>query len=191
MTQTSSLNLLPAETKAKLAQKHIQALIMKAGFLLLVLQLTAVGILMVWRDTANEARDLMDTRVATLRLNLKSFNELRDQAILITDRAGDYTTIEESILSWPAVLSDLSTATPTDLTLSSLQVSRDGAKLKASLSGDASSRGSIILFREQLEQTPNFDHVDFQSSQLTNSDTQTVTFTMAAEIVNEQKGTAQ
>lgn len=176
------INLLPPEAKARLARRRFNSRLIKIVIVLLALEIAGVGILWSWQQTAQETRDLIEERVASLRLNLKSFDNIREQAALIADRAADYQALQKNLIDWPAVLSDLAAATPADMTLSSFKTTPVGNTLTVTISGEAGSRASVIAFRQSLENSPTFAAMVFDSSTLIDSQSGRVSFNLTGKL---------
>lgn len=189
MTHSTGINLLPPEAKVRIKRRHFNLSLIKIGILMLAIQGAGLLVLLAWRATAVEAETLLQNQVTTLRINLKSFDDLRQQASLITDRSTAYQTIKPTIIDWGTVIDQLGASTPSDTKLRSFSVSRATEGIKVTLSGDAASRASVIAFRQTLEATPSFTKVEFETSQLTDPETNRVNFTLTAEL--EKPGVTQ
>lgn len=185
----TSINLLPPDKKQLLARAHLNDRLAKLGVLTIAVVGASILVLTAYVQTLNEQRRLTQSQIVNLENNLKPFDALMQEALFVHDR-GTTTDILLSLRrSWTKVLDDIAQTTPGDVQVTNFTPALKSTAWTFNLSANASSRASMLNFKNALEAATSFENLTVERSDLVGSDTDSrVTFTVTGTITKDTGG---
>lgn len=179
------LNLLPPEVKQRQkARSHLYIftvtyLVVVAGLILGSLGLATLNL------TRKSAISELKTRIESYASQRQRNEDLVLKAAFLEDRLRSSSTYQEK-KSWDAVLDEVASSTPTNVTLSSLRVDTNGVTPKISVNGETNDRRAIILFRDKLADSTLFGVSSIQAMADVVSAGGVKTFTFSIDVLLEK-----
>lgn len=146
------LNLLPPELKQNRRAKTF----LFSTTLIYTLIVSAVGLSLLGIATWNflQQAQISDktARVDQLTSQKRAKGEIVSQASFIEDRLNSATQYQDS-RQWDEVLTEVASATPTNVTLQDVGLTSPKYKpsIELSITGSTNDRRSIVLFRDKLD----------------------------------------
>lgn len=151
-----TLNLLSDGLKKKIKIRRIYIILKKIDYVL-ILALLVISISLL-----------------TAKIILKNyFNKVVEQTTLVTKNSQGYndkvreinsninylSQIQNDFTTWSEILKDIAERTPSNITLSSLKLSKDSKLIK--IRGRAATREVLLSLKDNLENSPYIENVEF------------------------------
>lgn len=148
-----SLNLLPKSKKIELGLAQLYVTIKNVIILILIITITvAISLLITKAALQNYFTKVVDQSTLTTQYassfsqGVKKFN----QKLLTVEK------IQNDYIAWTKFLIKFAVLVPDDITVQSVEISA----LKISISGTAKTRASLLLLKENFEQSELFTKVE-------------------------------
>lgn len=185
------INLLPPEIKdsRKLSSKV-------SGVIAAYVVIGAIIALLI--AVATTYKFILDSQVmdrqsqlSSLETSAKAGNQLMSKAALVNDRLSSVAKYRDDII-WSDKLREIANSTPSDISLTEVKLDRASASsgIKIGVSGLATDRRSIVLFKDKLSANKAFSGVELTSVGEKSSDASSYTFTVTFAL-SQQTGSSK
>lgn len=182
------LNLLPPEIKTRRRVKSLMyGTVVTCVLVITLLGLTLAG-LWTWNYIQQVKVSENQNKLDQLAGERKTKEAIIAQAALVEDRLKSGGTYQEK-RQWERIFNDIASATPTDTTLTQIDVtsSTETGKTSLAIAGSSTDRRSIVLFRDKLDSNDKIVGVAIQSlAEGTDGGAKTFTFTLNAEYQDKE-----
>jgi len=159
-----SINLLPAELKAKNKRNRINALVLSICLTILAIVLAGSFALEIINQILNLELKTNRTQIEQEKETISSYQKVEKKAQELNQTLKLLEDLSKKYPRWSKALKEIADSTPSNLQITNLTLNT--AKPPAiAISGIAASRREIAKFQEKLETSPYFQEVKFISSQ--------------------------
>ncbi len=160
------VNLLPPrfQEKGKKAKKSALVLVM-AIIIILVISFGIVFLFSLQHTFQGEVNKVKK-ELKTQEEKNASYSEIEQKVSSLNNKLKDIKTLQQNRIYWSSLLKELALSTPTDIYIGQLSVCEKEEEKKINIKGEASSRRSVMKFKEKLSASDYFKAVDFNSSNL-------------------------
>lgn len=158
-----NVNLLPPEIKQDIAQSkknHSAVGYLKKSILLV---LVLLGVLTADYFYLNSRLSAASSNLTQKEESLKKYGELENKAKKLSDRITDIKEIIKNTNVWSGTINEITKIMPDGVFLTSVKMDSN-AKVRASVSGKATSKKEVAALRDAMEQSGKFEYVDIETS---------------------------
>lgn len=181
-----NINLLPAEKKerTKVVKQNLGFLIFCLSVLIVLAIL--VMVLLAVRYTLRSNLEGIQNNIESSESALGAYQETKEKILFTKDRLQDLDHLESKKTTWSQNLQSLAQVIPESIELTDFSINTKeikDEKLPIIISGRTPSRQEAIRFKEQLEVSPFFKDVVFESSKkIIEEGKEYITFTLKASL---------
>ena len=161
---TSKVNLLPEKLKKRFFNEKMDMIIASSSILISVLCLMISGfILFKYQDLSFERRNL-ETKKGGIENTLYGtrYQDVQKALTALNDEVAMLSSIDNSLISVPAVLEDIYQYIPSSIIINAIQF--DDADLVVEIEGIAETREQLVAIQEDLDAVKFISDVDIPLS---------------------------
>lgn len=160
------INLLPPEQQQSLRLARISGQIRHFGLWLVMSLVLLTGFLFAGKYFLAREQNSTLLEIAQEKQNLESFQELKvkQEVEAFNKDLANFQVLANQAPKHSAILQEFAKLLPSDVTVDSFEIKRDGRKVEAS--GRAGSRASVLRLRGNLLASENFVNVNFPLTNL-------------------------
>ncbi len=163
------VNLLPPRFQGKGKKTKKNVLVLLLAIIIILAFSGGIIFLFNYKNTFNSEVNKVKKELQTQKEKNISYSEIEKKVTDLNIKLNSIKTVLQDRIYWSSVLKEIALNTPTDVFIENLTVSSKKEQNKISLRGNASSRRSIIKFKEELTASDYFKAVDFNVSNLINT----------------------
>lgn len=174
-----TINLIPPKLKKEKEINKISRLFFMAFFIVnAIIAIGAVGIISLNQLSQIELNST-NSKIAEQEKTLANLEDTSKKVKSMNEKLEDINAINKEKTSWSQIITEIAKDTPEKLQIKSLSATNNNNKIN--LTGSASSRRDIALFKEKLENSNYFDNVVFSTSSFT-AETEDFNFNLSCEL---------
>lgn len=175
-----TINLIPPKLKKEKEINKISRLFFAAFFIVnAIIAIGAIG-LMSLNQLSQMELESSNNKIAEQEKLLASLEETSKKVESMNQKLEDINKINKEKTSWSQIITEIAKDTPEKLQIKSLSATNNNNS-KINLTGSASSRRDIALFKEKLENSNYFENVIFSTSSFT-QETEDFNFNLSCEL---------
>lgn len=160
------VNLLPPRFQKKGEKAKKSALILVIAIIVILAVSVGIVFLFSFQHTLLGEADKVKKELQAQKEKNASYSEIEQKISNLNNKLKDIKTLQQNRIYWSSFLKELALSTPTDVYINQLSISKEKEEKKIDIKGKASSRRSVMKFKEELSTSDYFKSVDFNSSSL-------------------------